>query len=267
LTQRLCFFPYIGGKYPLLKTLLPLIPPHKVYCEVFGGAASLLLNKPPSPVEAYNDIDGSLINLFTVVRDKPDEFVKRFEWILYSRELFSKWLEEEEQGLWPEDPVERAARFYYILRSSFSGSVDKGWSFQKNVRTPRAKAIWNKLEEIKQISQRLKAVQIDHLDFRKCIKHWDDPNTLFYLDPPYHGRQYYRKKFLQEDHEDLKRMLEETRGKWLLTYNDDPWIREAYSRFHIRKVRQLKSASLVRAGGGGRTSPILSSPTTSRRMI
>ncbi|MCK4243397.1 DNA adenine methylase, partial [Candidatus Bathyarchaeota archaeon] len=61
----------MGGKFNLLKTLLPLIPPHHIYVEVFGGAANLLLNKPPSPVEVYNDIHGELVNLFLMVRDKP----------------------------------------------------------------------------------------------------------------------------------------------------------------------------------------------------
>ena len=76
---RLCFFPYIGGKYNLLKALLPLVPRHHIYVEVFGGAANLLFNKPPSPVEVYNDIDGELVNLFLVVRDRSKDFVERFK--------------------------------------------------------------------------------------------------------------------------------------------------------------------------------------------
>ena len=54
---RFCFFPYIGGKYNLLRALLPLIPQHHIYVEVFGGATSLLFNKPPSPFEVHNDVD------------------------------------------------------------------------------------------------------------------------------------------------------------------------------------------------------------------
>jgi len=55
--------------------------------EVFGGAANMLLNKPPSPVEVYNDIDSDLVNLFLVIRDRREEFVERFRLTLYSRGL------------------------------------------------------------------------------------------------------------------------------------------------------------------------------------
>jgi len=244
--KKICFFPYIGGKFHLLKTLIPLIPPHEVYVEVFGGAANLLLNKPPSKVEVYNDIDGELINLFMVVRDSPDEFVERFQLLLYSRELYYRWVREEKKGLWPEDPVERAARFYFVMRSSFSGTYDKGWSFRKR-RNP-AKFFFSSLKKISLIAERLKHVQVDHLDFRGCIKYWDEPVAFFFLDPPYYGLQYYRMKFSQEDHEDLREILGKTKGKWLLTYNDDPWVRDAYAEFNITEAQMIKAASHKRTG-------------------
>lgn len=82
--NNVCFFPYIGGKFYLLEKLISVIPEHKTYIEVFGGAGSLLINKSPSKIEVFNDIDGDLINPFMVVRDKPREFVKKFRWLLYS---------------------------------------------------------------------------------------------------------------------------------------------------------------------------------------
>jgi len=87
---RLCFFPYIGGKYNLLKALLPLVPEHHIYVEVFGGAANMLLNKPPSPVEVYNDIDSESGEPVLVIRDRRKEFVERFRLILYSRGLYKR---------------------------------------------------------------------------------------------------------------------------------------------------------------------------------
>jgi len=74
------FFPYLGGKHFLVKKLLPLIPPHMCYVEVFGGAAALLFAKPSRTTEAYNDLDSDLYNLFVVVRDRKKESLERLEW-------------------------------------------------------------------------------------------------------------------------------------------------------------------------------------------
>jgi len=96
------FFPYLGGKTFLIKKLLSLVPPHRVYVEVFGGSAELLFRKEPSKIEVYNDIDGELVNLFEVVRNRFDEFLEKARWLLYSRELLTR-LEKP-----AEDPVEQA---------------------------------------------------------------------------------------------------------------------------------------------------------------
>jgi len=238
--NRMCFFPYIGGKFYLLEKLIPLIPEHTTYVEVFGGAGTILLNKPPSKVEVFNDIDGDLINLFMVVRDKPKEFIKKFKWLLYSRELNRKWSKEMETT----DPVERAVRFYYVLRSSFSGNWGAGWSFTRN----KPQCLFNSLKQIHLIAQRLKRVHIDHLDFRKCIKIWDSKNTFFYLDPPYYGKHRYRYNLTEEDHLALREILGKVKGKWLLTYNEHPKIRELYKDFKIRRTMMLNTAASVKAG-------------------
>jgi DNA adenine methylase len=240
--KKICFFPYIGGKFNLLKSLIPLIPAHKTYVEVFGGAASLLLNKPPSKVEVFNDADGELVNLFLVVRDHPQKFLKSFRLILYSREIYKRWAKEES----PEDSVKRAVRFYYLLRSSFNGLHDGGWSF--NLKRNKAKAFFNSLRQIHLISERLKNVQIDCLGFRKCIERYDRPETFFYLDPPYYALQYYRVKFSKEDHLDLRKILGKVRGKWLLTYNGHPKIRKMYSKFHLIEVEMPKTSPLKKEG-------------------
>ena len=243
---KLCFFPCIGGKYNLLKALLPLIPEHHIYVEVFGGAANLLLNKPPSPVEVYNDIDGELVNLFLVVRDRREDFADRFRLIHYSRGIFNKWSEEA----WPKDPVERAARFYYIARCSFSGKQGDAasWGFKRHAHKHAPDIFWTSLDKTEQIAQRLKSAYIDALDFRKCFRNWDTPETFFFCDPPYYGLDYYRHNFSEHDHEDLRKILGEVEGKWLLTYGDRPEIRRLYQGFHIKEASQLRTASHVGEG-------------------
>jgi len=120
LVARTCFFPLIGGKFNLLKALQPLVPPHHIYVEVFGGAANMLLNKPPSPVEVYNDIDSDLVNLFLVIRDRRKEFVERFKLILYSRGLYKKWFDEPIYS--PPPPMQNQ------IRPTLTGKIIKGAS-------------------------------------------------------------------------------------------------------------------------------------------
>jgi DNA adenine methylase len=124
-------FQFPGGKFYLIKKLLPLIPPHEVYVEVFGGAAALLFNKPPSKVEVYNDINSELVNFFHVLRDDVRWKILQEKLLLtpYSREEFELACREE-SGV---DDVERARRFYVRIQQSFSGKGETfGYGLLKN---------------------------------------------------------------------------------------------------------------------------------------
>jgi len=222
------FFPYLGGKHYLAKRLLRLAPPHRVYVEVFGGAAALLLAKQPSLIEVYNDLDSSLVNLFTVVRDQRQKFEERLKWLPYSRELYSRFTKDLDAGR-ITDPVERAVAFCYCMRAAFSGRWGAGWAYSKKTGD-RARAWANFTHNIDWIADRLRKVHIDHLDYKRCIKNWDTPDTFFFLDPPYPETHQARTviPFQEQDHKNLAKILHRVKGKWLLTYNDHPLVRQLY---------------------------------------
>ncbi len=247
--RRLNLIPYVGGKSFLLKNLLPLIPPHKIYVEVFGGGAALLLNKPPSGTEVYNDIDSELVNLFMIIRSNPAEFRHRLNGLPYSRELFQRWSGQFKMNDLPQDPVERALRFYYVASSSMSGKFGHGWSFGRTGKKWRRTMLNRKLEAI---HSRLINVIIDHLDFRACIKNWDSSDTFFFLDPPYYDRpkELYRYPITERDHIDLAAILKQTLGKWLLTYGDHPHIRKLYGGHLIRKVESYSYCQKISRRNG-----------------
>ena len=229
----------------MLKRLLRLIPPHKIYVEVFGGGGQMLLNKEPSDIEVYNDLDRGLYNLFRVIRDHPTEFIQRFEYLLYSRDIFrdARNLINLSGKNWCEieliDRIDWAIYFFYwrISQGGFGGG---GWGFTRKGRYMTR--MWNRLKEIEALTNRLKNVYIDSVDFRRCIRNWDTEDTFFYLDPPYYDvPNYYNvPKMTHEDHEDLKNILFNIKGKWLLTYNDHPIIREWYSNHIIGVVTLTK---------------------------
>ena len=89
---------YVGGKSLLAKTIVPMIPAHKTYCEVFAGAGWIFFKKEPSRFEALNDLDGDLIAFYKVIKYHLEEFLKQFEWAVCSREWFHDWREGTRNG-------------------------------------------------------------------------------------------------------------------------------------------------------------------------
>jgi DNA adenine methylase len=206
-------FQFPGGKFYLIKKLLPLIPPHEVYVEVFGGAAALLFNKPPSKVEVYNDINSELVNFFHVLRDDVRWKILQEKLLLtpYSREEF-ELARREESGV---DDVERARRFYVRILQSFSGRGETfGYSLLQNVVSP----YFHKLDGFVEFHERIKNVTIENDDFEKIIKRYDSPVTFFFLDPPYLGHSV-KGEFVnirEDDHKKLVEVLLRIKGKALL---------------------------------------------------
>jgi DNA adenine methylase len=229
-SPRLSLVPYLGGKQKLVPQLVSMMPQHTAFVEVFGGGASVLLNKPRSEIEVLNDLDGELVNLFETIRDNPDGFLKRADMLLYSRELFERWQQEFTGGeSSTQDPVERALRFWYVLRCSFGAQAGKGWAFTRAEPRNGPLVLQNALEQIQPIHERLKSVEIDHLDFRRCIENRDAPTTFLFLDPPYLDTEQYRVgKFTLDDHKALAEVLQNAKGKWLMTVGDHPEVRELY---------------------------------------
>ena len=101
---------WIGGKRRLADLLLPRFPAHTCYVEVFAGGAALYFLKSPSKVEVINDINGELINLYRVVQNHLEEFVRQFKWALSSRQIF-RWM----QITRPENPHRHSARRPVLL--------------------------------------------------------------------------------------------------------------------------------------------------------
>lgn len=260
---RLNLVYYAGGDSFLLPHLMKMIPPHVCYVEVFGGGAPLLLNKSPSKVEVYNDIDGDLVNLFRVVKERFGEFIEELRWVLYSRELYYDYLYRlEGEG----DSVKRAAMYFYVLRASYGGKFGKGFSGSKAQND--AKAFFNALQDLEKIHKRLRNVVIERLDFRSCIRKYDGEHTFFYMDPPHlfitaeKNKDYYRggpDTFNDKDYMELLSLLENIKGKWLLKQTETPfitdWARE--KGYRIVRLPQPRFTSIVRSTERPKTSILL----------
>jgi len=238
---------WVGGKSKLVNKLIPLIPKHKCYVEVFGGAGWLLFAKEPSQVEILNDFDENLMNLWSVIKNTPDQFIKSFEYTLVSRKTFNEYKEKYKNNDF-EDCIEKAHVFYYLVKAAFGSAIDRprfgtGSQSRNGLRIEQIK------DDINEAYKRLQKVTIENKSFEDIFKIYDSKDTFFYLDPPYRGTRGYRiGKFRDEQYKLLAECCRNAKGKWLCTINDDEYIRELFKDFNIITHEVFYSISKTQNG-------------------
>lgn len=224
---------WIGGKSKNIDRYLKLMPPHKNFLSEFCGACHVEIAKQEAHTTLVNDKNDELINFLLVLRDYPDELYKKCEGLPYSEKLYNSFKWDEIS----QDPIERAVRFFYIVRCGFSGGGHKyktGFSISLSESQNKAKSYRSNVELIKHISGRIKNWIITCRDFQDIIERYDTKDTLHFLDPPYVGcEDLYSGGFASQDHTRLRKCLENIKGKAMVCYFDCPEVRELYSDWHI----------------------------------
>lgn len=240
------------------------------YIEPFGGSGAVLFGKKhPDNFEVYNDYNHNLVNLFKCMRDRPNALCDELDLFnLNSRDYFQecktviatgsfddRFVEEEKELIkkfYSENKanemvelmtrrildydLRRASMFYKLLRYSYSSS---GKSYASQPMD-----ITYLYDLIKSAGKRLKKTVIENQDFEVLIKHYDRDNAFFYCDPPYYSSEYvYQCGFTWDDHLRLKNTLANSKGKWLVSYNDCEEIRnlyDGYSFFDFTRLYNMK---------------------------
>lgn len=175
---------YHGGKWKLAPWIISHFPTHRTYVEPFAGGGSVLLRKPRSYAEVYNDLDGEMVNLFRVARDHGDELTRRIYLTPFAREEFKQSYEPI------DDPIEQARRTVARAYMGFgSASISKEISgFRANSNrsgTTPAHDWMNYPDCLTAIIERLRGVVIENRDAVECMRQHDGPEVLHYVDPPY----------------------------------------------------------------------------------
>ncbi len=174
---------YFGGKWRLAPWIISLMPPHRTYVEPFGGAASVLLRKERCYDEVFNDLDGDVVNLFRMARDRGEELAEAVRLTPFSRREYS-----EAQAVCA-DPLENARRL--VVRSFMGFGADscaRKSGFRAVARSQRrvpAKDWTNYPEALKVVIERLRGVIIEEDNAENIIRRHDSPEALIYADPPY----------------------------------------------------------------------------------
>lgn len=240
-------FRYIGGKSRFAPWIISYMPKHELYVEPMGGSAAVLLSKPRTKWEVFNDIDEELCNFMMQVRDNYDKLAWKIIRTPFSHMLFRQWREEFKQHGQPSDPIERAARWFFCQEASFRGKWGGGWFAHVGAGQYRSHS-----ERLEEISKRLQGVAIDSGDYRVIVGKFDAEHTLFYFDPPYiledgSNSDYFASYQNRDlfDHEALAELLvaKGLEGRWLLTYYDVPRIRELYDLPGIYSVGREQTVS------------------------
>lgn len=212
---------YHGGKFRLSPWLYGFFPKHEIYVEPFGGAASVLLRKPRSHGEVYNDLDQDIFNLFQVLRDEmaATRLRELCELTPYSRDEFQL------AYMHTDDPIERARRTIVRSAMGFGSGAATGHKtgFRCEARRKHATSadVWVRYPPVLSwVSKRLRGVNIENRPAGQCIASHDTDRTLFYVDPPYmmetrsigSSGHVYRHEMTEQQHQELLQQLLSVKG-------------------------------------------------------
>jgi DNA adenine methylase len=252
--RKLIAFGWYGGKFSHLDWLLPLLPACHHYCEPFAGSGAVLINRAPSPVETYNDLDGEVANFFRVLRDNKAELVEKIGLTPFSREEFGIACEID-----PDVPgVERARRFYVRARQVRTGLAQTAslgrWANCKDTSRAGMSGVVSRwlggVEQLPEIAERLLRVQIENRPAVDVVRLYDAPTTLFYCDPPYVHEtrgddKAYGYEMTDGAHRELARALNAAKGLVAISNYDCPLMDELYPKArwkkHVSAARTIHS--------------------------
>jgi len=239
---------YIGGKKLLAKRIVTLIndTPHNGYAEPFLGMGGVFFRRDRKPkTEVVNDISGDVTTLFRILQRHYPQFMDTLKFQITSRREFERLAACRPETL---TDLERAARFIYLQKTAFGGKV-AGRNFGVNKDGGARFNLTRLAPLLEEVHERLSGVVIERLPWAEFIARYDRPGMLFYLDPPYFGGEsdYGEGVFSREDFGRMAEILAGIRGRFLLSINDRPEIREAFKAFRLEEVSLTYSIS----GGKG----------------
>ena len=219
---------YYGGKFFMKDFIISNFPSsYEIYVEGFGGSASILLSKTPTPIEIYNDLGDNVYSLYKVIGDEKlfHKLVEKMELLPYSEKLRREFINDlnKKQSLF-----DRAYKFLYVNRASFNGVG--GFSVSLTIRRGIVRSVADyigMIENLPEIHERFRSVIVEHRDILEIIEKYDREGTFFYLDPPYiqstrSSGQKYEVEMSDDEHRKMIDLILQSKGKFLISgYNHE----------------------------------------------
>lgn len=230
-----------GGKWLLAPWIIDHFPPHEAYVEPFGGGASVLLRKPMSRLEIYNDLDGEVVNLFRVLRSNSDVLCEAIRLTPFAREEFSEAYEAT------DDEIERARRMLVRSHMGFgSNAVHRRSGFRAAGLRAGVLPVhnWSDMPDvIRVVGERFRSVVIENREAMKVMAANDSCDVLHYVDPPYvfdtrgdKGKDYAH-ELSDDDHSELLTFLRGLSGMVVLSgYPSDFYDEILTGWYRVNKI-------------------------------
>lgn len=232
---------YPGSKWSMANWIIEHMPAHETYLEPFFGSGAVLFNKTLSKLETVNDLDGDVVNLFQVIRERPEELAQMVRWTPYSRKEY--YLSYEPS----ENEVERARRFLVRTWQAIGAKTSDRTGWRSNLQIDKApNKTWPKQwaelpSEIVEISGRLKDVQIENQPALKVIERYRFPEVFIYADPPYvlstRSNRMYRHEMSDNDHMELLEILDKHPGPVMLSGYSHPLYDDRLKHWKREEVK------------------------------
>lgn len=229
--------PWLGGKRNLARRICAILDatPCTTYAEPFVGMGGIFLRRSARPrAEVINDRSRELANLFRILQRHYPQFLDTLRFQLTTRAEFERLTATNPETL---TDLERAARFLYLQRTAFGGKVS-GRNFGVARDRPGRFNLTTLEPMLEDLHSRLAGVTIECLDWAAFVPRYDGPGTLFYLDPPYWGCEgdYGPGLFGRDQFAQMAEQLAKIQGRFMLSLNDLPAVRETFAAFRLTPV-------------------------------
>ena len=230
---------YFGSKTQLAKTIIKLLDYNKTtYIELFGGSATVLLNKKPHKIEIYNDINQNLFNLFSTIASPSlfPIFYSKTQLLLFHEDIFRTL-----KNYSPSNQIEAALKTFALSNMSVNG---KNYSFGYSIKNNKAIILQNKIQKLIKAHERLKSVQILNKDFTYILeKIKNNPDVMLYADPPYIEKEHYYNAS-KNIHHTLAHYLNQAPYKFILSYYPHPSIPQLYPNMFLIPIQRKVFANV-----------------------
>lgn len=216
-----------GNKYNLRDKILPLIPPHSTYVELFAGSGAIFFAKPKAELNVLNDLDKKVISKYNLIKKAPTN-PEVYPKIKKSLEAYKHFFDHHGNAVADRLVAERIASC-----NGYSGTPIDNSSMIYKTSYPNML-----IKMMGEYQDKLDGVRLDTKDYAKIVKKYDSPETFFFIDPPYENtsKSFGYAEDQGFDFERLEQVLSTIKGKFLMTINDSPRIRKLFAKFHIKKV-------------------------------